>query len=145
MSLLLPDVNILINAFRKEAPHHAACAQWLADTGVNGDTIGLCESVEVAFLRITTLPRLQLAPMGEALEFWAKDLWSHPRICRLHPQASHSTILSGIVTELELTGNDLNDAWLAALAIGHRATLVSLDRGFARFPELDWLDPSQTE
>ena len=40
-----------------------------------------------------------------------------------------------------LCGNDINDAWLAALAIEHRATLVSTDRGFFRFPGLDWLNP----
>lgn len=142
MSLVLPDANVLINAFRKEAPHHDSCARWLAETGFGGTTIGLCDAVETAFLRITTLPKIQLAPMRDVLRFWAEDLWSHPRICRLHPQASHNTILSGLITRMELTGNDINDAWLAVLAQEHHATLVSLDRGFARFPNLDWLDPS---
>ena len=33
------------------------------------------------------------------------------------------------------------DAWLAALAVEHDATLVSLDQGFARFADLRWLNP----
>jgi predicted nucleic acid-binding protein len=50
-----------------------------------------------------------------------------------------------LVTELDLVGNDLNDAWLAALAIEHDATLVSLDRGFERFPSLRWREPGGNE
>ena len=33
-------------------------------------------------------------------------------------------------------------AWLAALAVEYRATLVSTDQGFDRFPGLDWLNPT---
>jgi len=44
-------------------------------------------------------------------------------------------------TQLLLSGNDLNDAWLAALAIEHGATLVSTDTGFARYPGLTWQNP----
>lgn len=38
-------------------------------------------------------------------------------------------------------GNLVPDAFLAALAIEHRATLVTSDRGFARFPGLAWTPP----
>lgn len=38
-------------------------------------------------------------------------------------------------------GRETTDAVLAALAIGHGATLVSTDLGFRRFPELRWLNP----
>lgn len=142
MSLFLLDANILINAFRKDAPQHQACSDWLRETGTNGAEIGLCELVEIAFLRISTLPAIQIAPMGHALRFWGGDLWSHPRIRRIHPLASHNAILSGLINDINLVGNDINDAWLAALAIEHRATLVSLDQGFSRFPGLSWSDPS---
>jgi hypothetical protein len=46
-----------------------------------------------------------------------------------------------LITALELRGNDLNDAWLAAVAMEHRATLVSTDQGFSRFPALSWINP----
>ena len=36
---------------------------------------------------------------------------------------------------------DINDVWLATLAIEHRATLVSTDQGFSRFPGLSWINP----
>jgi len=142
MPLLIPDANVLINAFRKEAPEHQICAKWLQNSGFNGAKIGLCELVETAFLRISTLPRIQVAPMGHVLKFWSEDLWSHPRIYRLQPLSSHNALLCSLINDLALVGNDINDAWLAALAIEHDATLVSLDHGFSRFPNLQWLNPA---
>jgi toxin-antitoxin system PIN domain toxin len=145
MGLFLPDANVLINAFLKGAPQHASCARWLLETGANGSQLGLCELVEVALLRIPTLPRLQAAPIIDVLRFWGEDLWNHPRIVRLQASAAHNGILTRLVTELDLVGNDLNDAWLAALAIEHDATLVSLDRGFERFPNLRWREPGGSD
>jgi predicted nucleic acid-binding protein len=54
----------------------------------------------------------------------------------------HREIFSTFLTDLDLVGNDVNDAWLAALAIEHRATLVSNDEGFARFPGHAWINPA---
>lgn len=141
MALLLPDANVLIHALRKDAAEHEPCRQWLTKTAGRGDAIGLCELVEVALLRIPTLPRLQLVPMDEMLGFWRDDLWSYPGTRRLAAGSGHSALLAGFITGLKLCGNDINDAWLAALAIGHRATLVSTDQRFARFPGLKWLNP----
>jgi uncharacterized protein len=53
----------------------------------------------------------------------------------------HTSLFAGFITSLKLCGNDINDAWLAALAIEHRATLVSTDEGFGRFPGLRRLNP----
>ncbi len=141
MGLVLPDANVLINAFLKGAPQHSLCARWLLETGERGSQLGLCDLVEVALLRIPTLPRLRAAPMAEVLRFWGEDLWNHPRVVRLQPSAAHNGILTRLVTDLDLSGNDLNDAWLAALAIEHDAMLVSLDQGFGRFPNLRWCEP----
>ena len=44
-------------------------------------------------------------------------------------------------TELKLCGNDLNDASLAAIVETMSWRLVSCDRGFARFPMLQWINP----
>jgi len=50
-------------------------------------------------------------------------------------------MVSDFVTALGLCGNDINDVCLAALTIEHRATLVSTDQGFARYPGLSWINP----
>lgn len=141
MALFLPDANVLIHALRKDAAEHVPCRQWLTETAGMGDAIGLCELVEVALLRIPTLPKLQLVPMAEMLGFWCEDLWSYPGTRRLAAGSRHRGIFSGFITALKLCGNDVNDAWLAAIAIEHRATLVSTDHGFGRFPGLNWSNP----
>lgn len=141
MALFLPDANVLIHALRKDSTQHEPCRQWLTHTARLGDAIGLCELVETALLRIPTLPKLQLVPMAETLGYWRDDLWSYPGIRRLAAGTRHIGIFADFITALELCGNDINDAWLAALAIEHRATLVSTDQGFGRFAGLKWLNP----
>jgi len=45
------------------------------------------------------------------------------------------------VYDLDLRGNLVSDAALAALALEHGLAVVSADSDFARFGELRWLDP----
>lgn len=144
MALYLPDANVLIHALRKDSADHKVCRAWLTDTAAAGDAIGLCELVEAALLRIPTLPRLQLIPMTETLGFWKDDLWTYPGTRRITAGDRHRGIFSGFITDLGLVGNDVNDAWLAALAIESRATLVSTDQGFDRFPGLAWINPAKS-
>ena len=141
MALFLPDANVLIHALRAESPDHARCRRWLLEVSTAGDLIGLAESVEIALLRIPTLPKLDLVPVAEVLGFWNDDLLVYPGTRRLMAGARHAEILCRLVREQGLCGNDMNDVWLAALAMEQRATLVSTDRGFGRFTGLDWLDP----
>lgn len=141
MALFLPDVNILVHALRADSDDHEPCRDWLVRLAETGGELGLCELVEVALLRIPTLPRLNLVPMPEVLGYWKDDLWGYEGTCRLTAGARHAGILSGFIHDLKLTGNDVNDAWLAALAIEHRAILVSTDSGFSRFHGLAWMNP----
>ena len=143
MPLHFPDANILIYCLREEATGHRACRQWLETLTERGESLALCELVEVAFLRITTLPSLRIAPIEVALEFW-NDLKSYPETLRLVPGERHSEIFQELVITNGLIGNDLNDAWIAALAIEHNATLVSADEGFRRFDGLLWHNPIRT-
>jgi toxin-antitoxin system PIN domain toxin len=143
MAVFLPDANVLINALREDSIEHDACLQWLENTTIAGDAIALCEMVEAALLRIPTLPKLQLVPMAQTLGFWKDDLWSYPGTRRICAGNRHAQIISNFINAFSLCGNDINDAWLAALAIEHRATLVSTDQGFSRFQGLSWINPAQ--
>lgn len=141
MALYLPDANVLIHALREASNEHEECRRWLLEATRSGDVIGLCELAEVALLRIPTLPKLRLIPMSEVLGYWQDDLWSYANTRRLSAGSRHIQIFSDFVTRLGLQGNDVNDAWLAALAMEHQATLVSTDDGFGRFPGLSWINP----
>ena len=51
-----------------------------------------------------------------------------------HPTARHLDVLGGLLRDAGTGGNLATDAHLAALAIEHRAEIVSYDRDFGRFP-----------
>jgi predicted nucleic acid-binding protein len=57
------------------------------------------------------------------------------------PSAGHRGILGRLVRDLDLTGNLITDAALAALCIEHGLTIVSADSDFARFREVVWVNP----
>ncbi|MEN9840212.1 MAG: hypothetical protein RL376_12 [Verrucomicrobiota bacterium] len=139
--LYLPDSNVLIHALRKNSAAHPSCRQWLLDCVQSGAEIGLSELVETSLLRIATHPKVGALDVGQVLSFWAEDLWAYPGTLRLAAGKPHRAILKKLVSDLSLSGNDLNDAWLAALAIEHGAILISTDEGFKRFPGLIWQNP----
>jgi predicted nucleic acid-binding protein len=60
--MILPDVNVLIYAFRRDLPQRRVCRPWLAAT-VSGDArFGLSRMVLKAVVRITTNTRAFRAP-----------------------------------------------------------------------------------
>jgi uncharacterized protein len=142
MALYLPDANILINALHSNSVSNDLCRSWLSKTTSEGHQIVLCELVEVALLRICTNPRTRLVPVETTVSFWKDNLWTYGRTIRISASTQHQRFFFNFIRDLNLCGNDINDAWLAALAIEQGATLVSLDRGFSRFPGLRWLNPA---
>ena len=42
--MILPDVNVLVYAFRREAQRHERYAEWLAELVAGADEIGLVEA-----------------------------------------------------------------------------------------------------
>ena len=60
--MILPDVNVLIGAFRRDAPQHRVCRSWL-DGAVSGDArFGISPLVLAAVVRITTNHRAFKVP-----------------------------------------------------------------------------------
>jgi len=49
--------------------------------------------------------------------------------------------LGGLVVSYQLRGNLVSDVHLAALAIEHGLTVCSADTDFARFREIQWVNP----
>ena len=64
---------------------------------------------------------------------------------RLEPGTAYDAHLKALCSNLNLQGNDINDAFLAALALEYSAVLVSADQDFKRFSGLQVLDPVTTQ
>lgn len=136
-----PDINVLVSAFREDAVHHRACRRWLAEAMSVRDSVGLSELVLSLVLRVLTHPRVFHPPTpGEAAVAFVDALLAQPGAVALQPGDGHWRIFRGMATTLRLTGNQLPDAYHAALAIEHGCEWVTLDRGFAIYPGLRTLN-----
>lgn len=140
--MILPDVNVLVCAFRREAVDHDRYASWLSFTLVHSE-LALVEPVLLGMIRIVTSSRIMAdpAPTRLALEF-VDALLAAPRARQLTPTAATWERLRTIAASDErVRGPLVPDAWLAALALSHGCRLATADRGFARFDGLDWFVP----
>lgn len=142
--MVLPDVNVLVYAFRREAENHEHYAAWLAGLVAGVDELALHDHALIGFVRIVTNPRVvpTPAPTALALEFVAR--LRAARRARWLPTgtASWSRLEELAERDRGITGNLVPDAHLAAVALAHGCRLATADRGFARFPGLDWFDPA---
>ncbi|MGO4597466.1 TA system VapC family ribonuclease toxin [Terrabacter sp. 2RAF25] len=141
--MLLLDVNICLYAYRPaESESAALVSEWLAPRLVGHERIGVSEPVLASVIRIATHPRVFRTPStpSDVLEF-AESLASAPAAVRVRPGPEHWPIVTELVREHRLRGNDVPDAVLAAHALELGATLVTLDRGFARFTPLRTVNP----
>jgi len=55
--VILPDVNVVVYAYRRESPGHDRYAAWLSDLVSGADEVALVESTLTGFLRIATADR----------------------------------------------------------------------------------------
>ena len=140
--MILPDVNVLVHAYREDAPRHAPVRAWLEELVHSDRAFGLSDFVLSGFLRVVTHRRIFAppTPLGGALEF-AEALRSQPNCIVLAPGDRHWSIFTRLCREGDARGNLVPDAYLAALAIESGSELVTTDRDFARFEDLDWRTP----
>jgi toxin-antitoxin system PIN domain toxin len=141
--VILPDVNVLVYAYRREAVEHDAYAAWLSDVVAGGDELALVDHCLTGVVRIVTNRRIvaKPAPTPHALAF-VERLRAAPRARAVTATTATWSVLSELATEdAGVRGNLVPDAYLAALTISHGCRLATRDRGFARFPGLDHFDP----
>ena len=140
--MILPDVNVLIHAFRPDSARHAVCKPWL-DRIVLGETrFGISPLALSAVARIATNPRIfrQPSSVEETLAF-CDNLLEQPHCDPVGPGLRHWSIFTRICRAADVRGPLISDAWFAALAIEHGCVWITFDRDYARFRELEWREP----
>jgi len=138
----LPDVNILVYAYREDAVDHQRYKQWLEDLVTGDEAYGLSELVLSGFLRIVTHPRIfdPPTPMADALAF-VENLHSQPNCVVIVPGARHWDIFRRLCQTSGARGNLVPDAYLAALAIESGSEWITRDADYSRFAGLRWRRP----
>jgi toxin-antitoxin system PIN domain toxin len=141
--MILPDVNVLINAFRTDAPDHELCRHWLVDVVQGEARFGLSPLALAAVARITTHAKIFRgpAPMPEVFAF-CDNLLGQPHCQIIEPAERHWDIFRELCVNARVRGGRVTDAWYAALAIEWDCEWITLDRDFGRFAGLKWRRPT---
>lgn len=139
---MIVDANLLLYAVDETSAHNRAAAAWLEEA-LGGDTrVGLPWQTLGAFLRIITHPRVTENPLTAAEAWNYVTAWLAVPVVWIPPAtAATARVYARICAQLDITGNLVPDAQLAALAIEHGVEVVSADSDFVRFPGLRWTNP----
>ena len=136
------DANVLLYSVNTAADHHDASRRWLDGALSGGDTVGFAWVPLLAFLRLTTRHGLFPSPLSaDAAMTQVLDWCNAPGSVVVSPTPRHGDVLSGLLSQVGAGGNLVNDAHLAALAIEHRARIVSYDSDFRRFDGVSYETP----
>jgi uncharacterized protein len=133
---------VLVYAHRKDAVDHGPIKTWLEKTVNRRAPFGLSPHVLSGVLRVVTHPKVfdPPSPIDVALEF-VESLRSRPNCVEIQPGPRHWEIFVDLCRAGRATGNDVPDAYLAALAIESGSEWVTTDGGFSRYEGLRWRHP----
>jgi len=139
---MLVDATILVFATDDSSPFHDAARAWLTEQLNGPRRVGLPWQALGAFLRVTTNPRVVQRPFTPEQAWGQVEDWLGAGVTWIPaPTDRHAEVLRSLVLGYQLRGNLIWDAQLAAIAIEHGLTVCSADTDFARFREIEWVNP----
>ncbi len=140
--MILADVNVLVYAFRSDSGNHPQYKSWL-ESVVNGPAAyGMSPQVLAAVVRVCTHPGIFARPSSQAEAFgFCRALLEQRNATVIVPGERHWSIFEALCDQSRATGNLVQDAWLAALAVEAGCDWITTDRDYARFPGLSWRPP----
>jgi toxin-antitoxin system PIN domain toxin len=133
---MIPDVNVLVAAFRADHSSHDAARAWLSqariDCAQGRETLALLPMVATGFLRLVTNSRVFTNPdsVEDAMAFLDAVLES-PGV-ELRACGDEWPLLRNMLLTLGLKGNLITDAWIASAVQALSEHLVTFDRDFTR-------------
>jgi len=138
----LLDVNILVGVHREDANLHVEMKSWLEKSLGEPAGVAVSELVLSGFLRVVTHPKVfrEPSPLAVAMNF-VEDLRTREGVRILSPGQAHWLIFTDLCIKADARGNNIPDAYHAALAMETGCEWITLDRGFGRYPGLSWSHP----
>ena len=135
--MILPDVNVLIYAFRRDVVQHRIARDALNSLLAGDARFGISPLALSALVRVTThaRPNAEPSPLEDAFGF-CEDLYAQENCQIVTPGDRHWSIFKRLCVETNTRGPKVSDAWFAALAIEWGCEWVTFDRDFRRFPDL---------
>ncbi len=139
---MLVDANILLFATNRDSPFHRPAFRWLSDALAGAEPIALPWQSLAAFLRISTHPTALPRPVTPQVAWRQVESWlALPTVWVPASSSRYAHVLGELTVKYRLAGSAVTDAQLAALAVDHGLAVVSADTDFARFTEIEWVNP----
>ena len=136
------DTNVLVHAVNEAADEHSRAHDWLADAFMGHQTVALSWVAVLAFIRVSTHPRVFSIPLTPLQAVDIAQAWfDQPNATIIEPQDGHLALVSDLLSRAGAAGDLAVDAHLAALALEHDAEVITFDRDFGRFPGVRWRAP----
>jgi len=140
--MIIPDANLLIYAYDRNAPDHPAALAWWQGCLSGSELVFLCHPVMFAFLRIITSSRIMASPLAVRDAVNIVESWLGQRsVSVVIPDAHHHQTVLWLLKAVGTAGNLTTDAQIAAIALAHGGTVHTNDADFKRFPGLLWNNP----
>ncbi len=137
------DANVLLYASDRSSPKHPEAIRFLKQRASDPDLFCIAWSTLIAFLRISTHPRIFARPLSpdDALGN-VESLLSLPHVRMLSEGEGFLEIYREVTARFPVRGNLVPDAHLAALLRQHGVRrLYTVDRDFRKFDFLEVADP----
>jgi len=140
---ILADVNVLLALSDPLHGQHRRCSEWFSGLS-ESDHLLVCRVAQMGLLRLITNSRVM---DGRALTL--RDAWSFygefvqdPSVSTVYEPEGLQSCWVQLCWDRGASTKMVTDTYLAAFAIAGDYALVSLDKGFAQYPGLDWILPA---
>jgi uncharacterized protein len=133
----LADVNVWLALLVAHHEHHRRAREWYA--GLAAGQTAIPRFVQLSIVRLLCNPKIMGSYAITASVGWKHvcELLEDERVDFLTEPEALEAVFTGLLRYPVPTPKLLNDAYLAALAIGSKRQLVTLDSGFSQFRGLD--------
>lgn len=136
------DANVLLYAVNEADPKHDESRRWLDTALGDVEPVGFAWTVLLAFVRLSTKVSLFPRPLPlEGAVSRVREWTAQPPSVIVEPTSRHLDVVGGLLGHVGSGANLVNDAHLAALAVEHRASVITYDSDFGRFPGVRWQPP----
>ena len=137
MNAKLLDVNVVVATSVPSHAHHSVAKNWFKSASEFEEPVWVAEESLASFARLASIPSvtLGLTPIEatEAFDRLRRDGY----VEYIRGGDKRFEIFKSLLRRTpEIRGKLVPDAFLAALALEHGATLVTFDRDFLRFPDV---------
>ena len=141
--MIAVDTNILVHAQRRDSRWHVPATRTIESLASGREVWAVPWPCIHEFYAIATHPRIYAPPSTPAQALAQLRAWREsPTLSLLAEDDAYWPVLESLIERSRLTGPAIHDARIAALCLRHGThALLTADRDFSRYPELNTQNP----